>query len=117
MSKSPQYDPEHLHKPVDTEIPTPEHIVEAERCGFQCHAKAAKVHFDELFPGIIAAVTVAAAATFLSEHYGAPTMLFALLLGMAFRFLSEGGKAIAGIQFASRTILRIGVALLDRWRW
>ena len=99
-------------QPVDTEIPTQEHIAEAERCGFQCRAKAAKVRFEELFPGILASITVAAAATFLSEHYGAPTMLFALLLGMAFRFLSEGGKAIAGIQFASTTILRIGVAFL-----
>ncbi len=111
-SKRLQNDPGLLHPPVDTEIPTQEHIEEAERCGFQCRAKAAKVHFDELFPGILASLTVAAAATFLSEHYGAPTMLFALLLGMAFRFLSEGGKAIAGIQFASKTILRIGVALL-----
>jgi uncharacterized integral membrane protein (TIGR00698 family) len=99
-------------KPADTEIPTREQITEAERCGFQCHAKAAKVRVQELFPGVLASITVAAAATFLSDHYGAPTMLFALLIGMAFRFLSEDGKALAGIQFASSTILRIGVALL-----
>jgi hypothetical protein len=30
-----------------------------------------------------------AAATFLSEHYGAPTMLFALLIGLSLSFLSE----------------------------
>ncbi len=112
MSVSSKQDPRHLQKPVDTEIPTQEQIVEAERCGFQCRAKAAKVRIQELFPGLIASVTVAAAATFISSHYGAPTMLFALLLGMAFRFLSEDGKAIEGIQFASRTILRIGVAFL-----
>lgn len=98
---------------TDTEIPTQDQIIEAERCGFQCQAKAAKVRAEVLFPGVLAAITVAAAATFLSDHYGAPTMLFALLIGMAFRFLSEdNGKALAGIQFASTTILRIGVALL-----
>ena len=36
-----------------------------------------------LFPGVLACAVVAAAATFLSEHYGAPQMLFALLLGLA----------------------------------
>lgn len=105
-------EPQRSQRPEDTEIPTREHIAEAERCGFQCQAKAVKVRVEELFPGILASITVAAAATFLSTHYGAPTMLFALLLGMAFRFLSDEGKAIAGIQFASTTILRIGVALL-----
>ncbi len=40
------------------------------------------------FPGVLACLVVAAAATFLAEHYGAPVMLFALLLGMAMKFLS-----------------------------
>ncbi len=101
-----------VQKPVTTEHPTPEQIIEAERCGFQCQAKAAKLRAEELFPGVVAAITVAIAATFLSNNYGAPVMLFALLLGMAFRFISEEGKGIAGIQFASTYILRIGVALL-----
>lgn len=65
-----------------------------------------------LLPGLMAAVTVAMAAAFLAEHYQTPVMLLALLLGMAFRFLSEEGKAIAGIQVASGTLLRLGVALL-----
>lgn len=78
----------------------------------QYHVKAAKLRARELFPGVIAAVTVAIAATFLSRHYGAPVMLFALLLGMAVRFISEEGKGVAGVQFASRQILRVGVALL-----
>jgi uncharacterized integral membrane protein (TIGR00698 family) len=98
---------------VEKELPTGELIREAERRGFRCRAKTAKHKIDSLFPGVLASVTVAAAATFLSDHYGAPTMLFALLIGMAFRFLSEDeGKAFPGIQFASRTMLRIGVALL-----
>jgi uncharacterized integral membrane protein (TIGR00698 family) len=64
------------------------------------------------FPGVLAAATVGIAATFLSDHYGGPVMLYALLLGMAFNFLSEGGSCVTGIGTASRTVLRIGVALL-----
>ena len=64
------------------------------------------------YPGVIVAVTIGLAATFLSQHYGAPVMLFALLLGMAFHFLHEEGRCVAGIEFCSRTILRIGVGLL-----
>jgi len=65
-----------------------------------------------LFPGVLACAVVAAASTFLSEHYGAPVMLFALLLGMAMNFLSGEGPCAAGIAFTGRTVLRLGVALL-----
>ncbi len=67
---------------------------------------------QEIFPGILVCITIAMAATFLSDHYGGPVMLFALLLGMAFHFLSEEGACKAGIEFASKTVLRVGVALL-----
>ena len=33
------------------------------------------------FGGVMLVVVIAAAATFLSEHYGVPVMLFALLIG------------------------------------
>ena len=62
--------------------------------------------------GFLVSVVVAAAAQFLSEHYGAPAMLMALLLGIAFHFLAEEGRCVPGIAFTSRTVLRIGVALL-----
>lgn len=65
-----------------------------------------------IYPGALAAVTTALAASWLSQHYGAPVMLFALLIGMAFHFLHEEGRCVAGIEFSSKTILRIGVALL-----
>ncbi len=84
----------------------------ARRYVLQYHARAAKLRLQKVYPGLIAAVTVAIAATFLSAHYGAPVMLFALLLGMAVRFISEEGRGVAGVQFASRNILRVGVALL-----
>ena len=66
----------------------------------------------KFYPGILAAGTVALAATFLAQHYQAPVMLFALLIGLAFHFLHEDGRCRAGIDFAARTILRLGVALL-----
>jgi uncharacterized integral membrane protein (TIGR00698 family) len=90
----------------------PEEISEAKRYFLQYHARAVRLRVEELFPGVVAAITVAIAAMFLSEHYGAPVMLFALLLGMAFRFVSEEGKGVPGVQFSSRYILRVGVALL-----
>ena len=66
-----------------------------------------------LFPGFMVSVLVAATAQFLSEHYGAPAMLLALLLGLALNFLSEEGtKTAAGIAVTSKTVLRVGVALL-----
>lgn len=63
-------------------------------------------------PGLTVSIVVAAAAGFLSEHYHAPLMLFALLLGMALNFLSQEGPCKPGIDFAGREVLRIGVALL-----
>jgi len=65
-----------------------------------------------LFPGLIVVGTIAAAAGFLSFHYKAPVMLFALLIGIAFNFLSSDERCAAGIEFSSKKILRFGVALL-----
>lgn len=65
-----------------------------------------------LLPGVIASIVIAAAATFLSEHYHAPVMLFALLLGIAMNFLMTEGNCKPGIEFTAREVLRIGVALL-----
>ena len=63
-------------------------------------------------PGFSISLVAAAAASFLSEHYGAPVMLFALLLGMGLSFLSVEGRCKAGIEFTARTVMRIGIALL-----
>src|SRR6476469_6897236 len=65
------------------------------------------------WPGVLAAATVALAATWRSQHYGAPGMLFALLFGMAFHFLHEEGRCVAGIELAYRSVLRLGVGLLS----
>lgn len=63
-------------------------------------------------PGISLAVITGLAALFLSEHYNAPAMLFALLLGIAMSFTYQDTQCKAGIDFTSSTVLRIGVALL-----
>jgi uncharacterized integral membrane protein (TIGR00698 family) len=65
-----------------------------------------------LAPGIAVAALAAMAAQFLSDHYGAPAMLMAILIGLAFHFLSDDPRTAEGLAFASRTILRLGVALL-----
>jgi uncharacterized integral membrane protein (TIGR00698 family) len=65
-----------------------------------------------LWPGLAMSAVVAVAAMFLAEHYGAPVMLFALLLGMAVNFLSEDARCKPGIEFVARQLLRWGVALL-----
>lgn len=68
--------------------------------------------FGRVWPGVAVVVAVAIAAQFLSDHYGAPAMLMALLLGIAFHFLSEEGRCGPGIELCARTVLRLGVALL-----
>lgn len=71
-----------------------------------------RTRFIAVYPGVLVASTIALAATWLSQHYGAPVMLFALLFGMAFHFLHEEGRCVAGIEFSSKAVLRLGVALL-----
>lgn len=65
-----------------------------------------------LWPGLLVVGLIALAAQFISDHYGAPAMLMALLFGIALHFLTEQETCNPGISFASRGILRLGVALL-----
>lgn len=76
--------------------------------GFKLKMEQVRGHF----PGILLCLTVAAAAQFLAQHYGAPQMLFALLLGIAFHFVIEEGKCGPGVEFTAKKVLRFGVALL-----
>ena len=68
--------------------------------------------WDSHFGGLLLACVIAAAAMFLSEHYGAPAMLFALLIGMAFHFLSDDPTFAPGFNFSAKTLLRLGVGRL-----
>ena len=65
-----------------------------------------------LVPGLLVTALVAMAAAFLGSHYKGSMLLFALLLGLSLHFVSEDKRCAIGIQFASGTLLRLGVALL-----
>lgn len=65
-----------------------------------------------LLPGFLLCSVIAAAASFVSDHYGGPKFLYALLIGMAFHFLSDNSKCIPGIEASAKKLVRIGVALL-----
>jgi uncharacterized integral membrane protein (TIGR00698 family) len=71
-----------------------------------------EIALRRVYPGLLVAATIALAATWLSQHYTAPVMLFALLFGMTLHFLHEDGRCVAGIEFSSKAVLRLGVALL-----
>jgi uncharacterized membrane protein YadS len=77
---------------------------------FESWPRAKLIH--AVYPGLLVAGTIALASTWLAQHYTAPVMLFALLFGMAFHFLHEEGRCVAGIEFTSRSVLRVGVGLL-----
>lgn len=62
--------------------------------------------------GVLVCTTIACAATFLSQHYGGPQLLYALLIGLAFHFLHDNPQLSRGVDFCARTLLRAGVALL-----
>ena len=62
--------------------------------------------------GLLVCALIATAAQFLSEHYGAPAMLMALLIGIAFHFLTEDPRCAAGIDLTAKKVLRFGVAIL-----
>jgi len=65
-----------------------------------------------IWPGLALACVIAVAATFVADTYGGPVMLLALLFGLALHPLSAEGKACAGVSFAGKRVLRLGVALL-----
>lgn len=75
--------------------------------------RPAASRMNRLWPGLLVCGMIALAAQFLSDHYGAPAMLMALLLGLALHFLVEDGeRARPGVEFSAKVILRVGVALL-----
>ncbi len=65
-----------------------------------------------LFPGLAACAMASAAAAWLSDHYGFPIILLGLLVGLALNFISTNEATHRGLDFASRTFLRIGIVVL-----
>lgn len=66
----------------------------------------------KLSKGVGLACVVAMAATFVSDHYGGPQLLYALLMGLALHHVTESPDIKLGIDFSARSLLRVGVALL-----
>lgn len=64
------------------------------------------------YSGVTISVIIALASGALATRYDAPVMLFALLLGLVMHFLYETPKYQSGIDFSSRALLRVAVALL-----
>ena len=66
----------------------------------------------ELAPGLLIVGLGTLAAGFLSDHYGAPLTLMALLLGLSLNFLSADTRLAPGTAFAARSLLRWGIVLV-----
>jgi uncharacterized integral membrane protein (TIGR00698 family) len=65
-----------------------------------------------LFHGLALCAVAAAAAAWLAEHYGFPIILLGLLVGLALNFVSADPRSHTGLDFASRTFLRLGIVVL-----
>ena len=50
---------------------------------------SSRSYLTELLPGFMLCLVVGMAATFVSDHYGGPTILYALLMGMSLNYLSQ----------------------------
>ena len=62
--------------------------------------------------GVLLSAVIAIASAFIADHRGGPTLLYALLLGMALNPVAMEGAGKAGVDFVARRVLRFGVALL-----
>ena len=71
-----------------------------------------RVRIVDYLPGLAVAVAATLAAGYLSDHYGAPLTLMALLIGLALNFLSADARLAPGLAFASRTLLRLGIVVV-----
>lgn len=64
------------------------------------------------YPGTALCVVLALAGSFLANHYGAPALVLVLLLGFGFANQAADSRLQPGVEFCSRQVLRIGIALL-----
>ena len=76
------------------------------------HAADLRNGMQRIWPGLLLACVIAIASSFIAENRGGPTLLYALLLGMALNGVAMEGNAKPGVDFAARRVLRFGVALL-----
>lgn len=55
---------------------------------------------------------ISLSASFISDHYGGPQLLYSLLIGLSVHFIYLNDIVKPGVEFTAKTILRLGVALL-----
>ncbi len=65
-----------------------------------------------MFPGLSACGVASAAAAWLSDHYHFPIILLGLLVGLSLNFIAHDPRTHRGLDFASRTCLRLGIVAL-----
>ena len=75
-------------------------------------AASRKAIWQKLWPGIAICGIASLAASWLSEHYGAPIILMGLLIGLALNFVASDARTHPGLDFASKTCLRWGIVVL-----
>lgn len=63
-------------------------------------------------PGVGLSALIALAASFVSLQHGGPQLLYALFFGVAFHYMSQEPRNKPGIEWCSRSLLRLGVGLL-----
>lgn len=68
--------------------------------------------FASVLPGLALAAAIAAAAWFGAGFFGGPSLLYALLIGMALHVTANKAPLTVGVNFSSGAVLRFGVALL-----
>ena len=64
------------------------------------------------YRGVMIAVVGGICSEAISQHYGAPPMLIALLIGLSIHFVYDLDSVRPGINWSGRAVLRFGVALL-----
>ncbi len=65
-----------------------------------------------VLPGLLLCAVIGAAATAIDRFFGGSALLYALLVGMALHPFGGRARLSQGVQFSSRTVLQLGVALL-----
>jgi uncharacterized integral membrane protein (TIGR00698 family) len=71
-----------------------------------------KVRLRDYLPGLMVAGLATLAAASLSDRYGAPLTLMALLVGLALNFLSADRRLTPGLALAARELLRWAIVLV-----
>ena len=78
----------------------------------EMHLAEASAPKQSMVPGLLACATAAGTAAWLSDHYGFPIVLLGLLIGLALNFIARDPVTHPGLDFASRTCLRLGIVAL-----